>query len=257
MKNDACIIGYGVVGKSTALSFGITKYFDLSGSNITLEDAAKCRYVFICLPTPTISGKQDNRTIENYIRQLATYGHSQTYIIRSTVIPGTIRRIMQSTGISSIVSNPEFLTESSWEWDAKHPRLVVIGADDPKYGDAVRAIYESRWKGIQTYQTDTLTSEYIKYAFNSFFVTKVVFANALFDHCQRIGANYNVVRKALEFHPWGSKNHFEIWHHGGRGAGGKCLKKDIDAFANFTQDGFLLKVLERNEKLLKDNPKII
>jgi UDP-glucose 6-dehydrogenase len=165
------------------------------------------------------------------------------------------RKIMEATGVDSIVSNPEFLTESKWESDAKHPTLVVIGSDNPKYGDAIRGLYEARWKGVQIYQTDTVTSETIKYALNTFFVTKVVFANHLFDLCQISGANYETVKKVLEFYPEGSKNHFTIWHKGGRGAGGKCLAKDLDAFVGLYADMFFTKIHEFNQELLKKYPK--
>ena len=253
---SACIFGYGVVGKATGLSLGITRYFDLQGSNITLEDAAKCRYIFICLPTPTgADGKQDTGYIEDYVRKISSFGGTQTFVIRSTVLPGTVRRIVGRTGVQSIVSNPEFLTESTWEQDARRPTLVVVGSDSGEARDGVAGLYESRWKGIAIYKTDSVTAETIKYGLNSFFATKVVFANSIFDLCQREKANYETVKKVLESHPWGSKNHFTIWHQGGRGAGGKCLKKDMEAFARFADDTFFPIVDSVNQELLKKYPK--
>jgi len=256
--DNACIIGYGIVGRATALQFGITRHIDVSDNNISLEDAAKCRYVFLCLPTPTNNGKQDAEIIEAYIKKivgLSSVGRTPLFIIRSTVIPGTARRIMEAVGISSVVSNPEFLTESKWESDAKHPSIVVIGSDNPQHGDALAGVYESRWKGIQLYRTDTITAETTKYALNTFFATKVIFANRLFDICQDIKANYETIRQVLEFYPEGSKNHFTIWHKGGRGAGGRCLSKDLDAFSSHFGDEFFLKVLQLNKELLEKYPK--
>src|SRR3990167_10149735 len=93
--DKACIIGWGVVGRATALAFGITQHFDINGdSNITLNDAANCRYVFVCLPTPTINGGCDTRAIRDTIKQIEGIRQNALYIIRSTVIPGTADAIM-------------------------------------------------------------------------------------------------------------------------------------------------------------------
>src|SRR3990172_9116583 len=88
--NNACIVGYGVVGKATALAFGITKHFDINGdATITLNDAANCRYVFICLPTPTVNGDCDTRSIREIIRQVEGIRANPLYIIPSTFLPRT------------------------------------------------------------------------------------------------------------------------------------------------------------------------
>jgi len=56
---DAVVIGgLGIVGQATMKTFGIKDYFDLRGSNISLEKIAEeKKYVFICIPTPTINGE--------------------------------------------------------------------------------------------------------------------------------------------------------------------------------------------------------
>ena len=252
---DAAIVGAGVVGKATAKGFGISRYFDLKGSNCTLQDVSKCKQVFICLPTPTVNGECQVEPIVDLVNQVHSYGSTPLFIIRSTVTPGTARRIIQTTGVPTVVSNPEFLSEDTADYDARHPRIVVIGSDTPGYGDALQARYEDRWKGLKIIRTDTVTAETIKYAFNSFFATKVVFANALYDLCQNSKANYQTIKESLESHPWGGKNHFDVWHKGGRGAGGRCLSKDMEAFANYSNQGFFREVNRINKLLLAEYPK--
>lgn len=251
----ACVIGYGIVGKATAKGLGITKYIDLGEQTISLDDAAKCRFVFLCLPTPTINGECNTSTICQYIKDIHSRGGNPIYIIRSTVVPGTARKIMDEFGIKTVASNPEFLTESNWEYESTHPGIIVVGADDEKTRKAVKAVYEGRWRGVQFYETDNITAETIKYALNVFFASKVVFANSIYDFCQEVKANYETVKKVLEFHPWGSKNHFTIWHKGGRGAGGKCLAKDLEAFSQATKIKYLLELDLANKQLLKTYPK--
>lgn len=246
--NNACIIGYGTVGKATALAFGIDKHFDTNGdSNITLTEAADCRYVFICLPTPTKTGVCDTTVIRDTIKQVEGIRANPLYIIRSTVTPGTARAIMDNLGMDRVASNPEFLTESTWELDAKRPVMAVIGADNPDYGREVKAIYEGRYKYFEPKVTDTITAEMTKYVFNSFFALKVVFAEEMNGIAQKIGANYTYIRDRLLEHPWGSGHHFYVNHKGKKGFGGKCLPKDLEAFANFSRSNLLLKVQEIND----------
>jgi len=253
--DNACIIGYGYVGRATAKSFGIGKYYDIKGQSISLEEASKCKYVFLCLPTPTNDNKCDTSTIFDVAKQIKDFGGDNIFINRSTVEPGTARKLSEHLGTKKVVSNPEFLSELTWEHDAVYPSLIIIGCDDDETLADVRALYESRWRGIQLYQADTITAETIKYALNTFFATKVVFANELFNYCDKNGINYETVREVLEFHPWGSKNHFKIWHKGGRGAGGACLEKDLKAFSGET-DSRLLKIAnEINQELLSKFPK--
>ena len=99
--------------------------------------------------------------------------------------------------------------------------------------------------------TNTVTAETLKYAFNTFFITKIVFANQLYDNCEKSGADYKVIQEALMAHPWGSKHHLKVLHKGGRGGGGRCLPKDIKAFAKYTNSPLLQKVEELNRGYLE------
>ena len=244
------------MGKATAKAFAIPHHFTRHDANITLKDAAYKRYHFFCLPTPTINGECFRDDIISLIGQLESLPHNQNvYIIRSTVIPGTARYIESQLSIHSVISNPEFLTENTWEEDALHPDIVVIGGDQKNYVDDVRGIYEGHIKTAKIITTDSVTAELTKYAINTFYATKVIFANQIFDICQRIGANYETVKDAMYSRKWIGKNHLEIWHKGGRGASGRCLPKDLEAFANYSKSDLLEEVKKVNDKLLSRYPK--
>ena len=251
---DSAIIGYGIVGKATAKTLGIEKYFDLKGSNITLKEAARYRFIFGCLPTPVKEGTYDTSAIEGIVKQLQEERFGGIFINRSTVLPGFARHLMGNYGVI-VVSNPEFLSEQTAEFDAKHPDFVVIGGDVPSNAKAVRGIYESRFKGLDVIETDTVTAEMIKISMNAFYLTKVVFANEIYDLCQRNGANYEQVKESIYKNRYGTKNHFDIWHKGGRGAGGRCLSKDFQAFATYANSGLLSLIAQKNKFLLETYPK--
>jgi UDPglucose 6-dehydrogenase len=236
MKDNSVVIGRGYVGKSTMKSFGIEKYLTRSDGNITNHQIAECKFIFICLPTPTIDGKVFTADIESTIKLYQGMNPDSIIIIRSTVPPGFAKSIGDN-----IVSNPEFLSEDTWEEDAVKPKMIVLGGEG-KALEAVKGLYMGRFKYCQPLVTDNTTAEMIKYAFNTFFATKVVFNNEIFDACQKFGANYATIKRALEAHPWGQKGHGIIFYKGKRGLHGSCLPKDTEAFANLTGSK-LLKVI--------------
>lgn len=252
MENSV-IIGNGMVGKATAKAFGIDKYISLKDSNTTYQEAAKCKYIFICLPTPTKNGKCYVDDIRQTIKKLIENGLTQdgVVIIRSTVAPGTSRAIQKSFGIENVVSNPEFLSEDTADYDAQNPGIVVIGADSMRHMEMVKGLYMGRFKYAEIIETDSVTAEFIKYALNIFFATKVVFANQMFDVARKLNANYESVRKVLEMHKWGSKNHFRAIDKGGRGAGGRCLPKDLEAFAALATPSIFDKIHSINQTYLE------
>lgn len=251
--NNACVVGYGMVGQATAEVFGIEKHFDIQEerSNITLEEAGKCRLVFICLPTPVDKeGNYHTEEIKKVIQQIEDVGQAPIFIIRSTVFPGFAKGLQQDLQINRVISNPEFLSEKTAVQDMKNPPFIIIGGMEGVFRKEVQAFYEARIKGASVITTDNTTAEMAKLAMNAYFSMKVIFANQTYDACRLLGANYGTVKKILEAHPFGPVNHFEIWFNERRGVNGHCLPKDSKAFANYTGSELLKKVVELNEKYI-------
>lgn len=252
---DAFVIGHGFVGKATCKALNIPYYFDHKESTINLKEGAKKLFCFICLPTPTDGhGNQKGMDdIRGYIQQIKELGGRNIFVIRSTVLPGTCRGLAENFGVM-VCSNPEMLSEDTWEHDAEHPRVSIIGADHEPEKIALVELWKAR-KAKFDVITDTVTAETLKYAYNTFFATKVVFANQIYDYCKVAGANYNVIKEALMRHPWGSKHHFKAIHKGGRGAGGHCFPKDLAAFAKSSSSEFLKEVQRLNNQYLQKSGK--
>jgi nucleotide sugar dehydrogenase len=256
MNGENCfVIGNGFVGQATRKSLDIPYYFDLKGSNITLEEGAKKLFCFICLPTPT-DGRGQQKGIDlirDYIKQIKGLGGRNIFVIRSTVLPGTCRGLAKELGVM-VVSNPEMLSEKTWEHDALFPRVSIIGADNEPEKIALTNLWKSR-KAKFDVITDTVTAETLKYTFNLFNTLKVVFSNQIYDNCQITGADYKVIEDALHQHPWGSKHHFKVIHKGGRGAGGHCFPKDLSAFASFSNLELFKTVKKINQEYLDNSHK--
>lgn len=235
MHSNAVVIGgLGVVGTATRRMLGIPWYYDHAGSNITMQEIKALKYVFLCVPTPTVQGHCDTSAIRMYFELL---GDGHIYVIRSTVVPGTARKLAEEFGVP-VVSNPEFLTESSAQVECLHPDLIVLGADDE---DTLSGVWNDLYwpmKGSRVIFTDTVTAEFIKYAVNTFYASKVIFANVLYDVAGSIGVDYGIVRDALYARKWIGNNHLTVPWKGKRGLNGKCLPKDLEAFATFTGHDF-------------------
>lgn len=252
--DNSCVIGYGMVGQATAKVFGISKHFDVlpERSNITLEEAANCRFIFICLPTNVLpNGAYLTAEMVEVIKDIESFGKTPLYIIRSTVFPGFAVTIQDALGIDRIVSNPEFLSEATAEADTKNPPFILLGASKKEYLDDVAGFYQARIKGAPVITTDNTTAEMAKLTMNAYFATKVIFANQAYDACRKLGANYSTVKEVLEAHPYGPKNHFKVWFNNKRGVNGRCLPKDGKAFAYYTGSDLIKKVIELNEGLVQ------
>jgi UDPglucose 6-dehydrogenase len=125
-----------------------------------------------------------------------------------------------------VVSNPEFLKEGAAIDDFMRPDRVVVGADNPRVVELLRALYEpftrSRDKIIIM---DVKSAELTKYAANAMLATKISFMNELANLAERFGADIEKVRVGI-----GSDQ--RIGYHfiyPGLGYGGSCFPKDVQA----------------------------
>ncbi len=106
---------------------------------------------------------------------------------------------------------------------------------------------------------DSTTAEFIKYAGNNLFFSKVVFVNILFDLAESLGLKWAEIKESLVADPRIGPTHLDPVHKSGRGAGGHCFIKDFKVFENLYEEKVgdekgveLLKAMEvKNIDLLK------
>jgi len=96
----------------------------------------------------------------------------------------------------------------------------------------------------------------VKVGLNSLYTVKVVFGNELYDICQKYGADYYKLLQAFKLDKYINPMHLDPLFDGYRGAGGKCLPKDIKFLirAGINKKNFphvMMKVNEENEELLE------
>src|SRR3989344_1659335 len=256
MKNEACVLGFGVVGGATAKALKIKFHYDIdpSKSNINFNNLKKYRLIFVCLPTPIQKNKKYKLNhISSIIKKIEKLGGEPIYIIRSTVFPGFAKKLQEQLRTERIVSNPEFLSEKTAYKDTKYPPFLLVGGSSGKYTKIV-VDFLRRYVKAPLILTDNTSAELGKLAMNSYFAIKVIFANQLYDIAANIDADYDSVKKILESHPFGPNNHFKVWFNDKRGVRGNCLPKDSAVFSNFAGSDLVRKAVSLNKKYINIKP---
>ena len=223
------IAGYGSIGQFVKQIFGRfheVLVFDPPKGLGRPEDLNEADFVFVCVPTPSLSGGEYDTSVVEEIVEMAN--PKQAIVCHSTVAIGTTERLIQ-TYRKPLVYVPEWAGESS-----DHPyrqienRLFfILGGYDPALSK-VRTLFETVYGEDRRYFAVSPTvAEIVKYMENAFLALKVSFCNEFFDLCRAFGVDYELVRGLLvqdnRIHP----GHTTVTPE--RGYGGKCLPKDVAA----------------------------
>ena len=127
-----------------------------------------------------------------------------------------------------VVSNPEFLKEGAAIEDFMRPDRVVVGTDNPRVTELLRALYDPFTRNREKLIVmDLRSAELTKYAANAMLATKISFMNELANLAERFGADIEKVRVGIGSDP-------RIGYHfiyPGLGYGGSCFPKDVQALA--------------------------
>jgi UDPglucose 6-dehydrogenase len=127
-----------------------------------------------------------------------------------------------------VVSNPEFLKEGAAINDFMKPDRIVVGTDNPRTGELLKALYDPFTRNRdRMIVMDVRSSELTKYAANAMLATKISFMNELANLAERMGADIEKVRLGIGSDP-------RIGYHfiyPGCGYGGSCFPKDVQALA--------------------------
>lgn len=212
--------------------------------------------VFIAVGTPPkpVTGEADLSVVFEVAEKVGKHLEGYTVVIvKSTVPVGTNRKVeallnkVKPEGTEfDVASVPEFLREGQAISDTLHPDRIVIGSDSKKAKDLLVELHKPIDGDLVL--TTLETAEMIKYAANSFLATKISFANAIAQLCEKVGANGPDVLEAIGLDSRiGPK-----FLNAGAGYGGSCFPKDVKALIviakQYGYDFTLLKDVEAINK---------
>ena len=197
-------------------------------------------FQFIAVGTPPDEdGSADLKYVLAVARSIAEHMTEYRIVIdKSTVPVGTADKVRETIaaelagrGVNiefDVVSNPEFLKEGAAIEDFMKPDRVIIGTDNPRTGELLRALYEPFNRSHdRIILMDIRSAELTKYAANAMLATKISFMNELANLAERFDADIEEVRRGIGSDP-------RIGYHfiyPGVGYGGSCFPKDVQALA--------------------------
>jgi UDPglucose 6-dehydrogenase len=220
----------------------------------------KTSVIFICVPTPTTEeGSQDTTAITINLDQLIDR-YENLVVIKSTVLPGTTQSLQNWYPSLKLFHSPEFLTESTALEDFQNPDKVIVGYTDKTKEEAWRVVTYLPYKDPSRIRiVPSEVAETTKYMVNSYYALRVIFANQIYDLCEKLDIEYEKVRDCFELDKRVGPGHFEIFYKGKttRGYSGKCLPKDTKALINLGRRvNSKLTLLEEADKINGELSKI-
>src|SRR3989338_45871 len=245
------IIGVGWVGSQIKRYFEEIKGYKIGENLFCFDiDPKKCAgdinfsdIIFVTVPTPRNSqdGSCDLSIVDNAVSKIKG---EKIVVIKSTVPPGTTENLQKKYPQHNFLFNPEFLSESTAWQDMLRPDRQIVGFTEESLDAAFlvlsllpKAPFMSPW-GQGTYHRIRIAAteaELIKYAGNIHFVRKVNWANALAKAAEKMGADYENIRKGMSADYRIGDSHLDVNHGGYKGFGGYCFPKDLSAFMMFAK----------------------
>ena len=256
------IIGQGYVG--TALKVGFKDYYNVETydkydlSKSTQGSIGKVvestDVIFVCVPTPMRKdGTCYTGIVEEVIREINETADGHIVVIKSTVPPGTTDRINAEYTKSTVIFNPEFLTEANFIDDFKNQNRIILGGDR-KGTSKVRQLYSRLFPQATIVKTGAKHAEMVKYFTNCFLATKVSFANEMKHICDSIDLDYDKVVEYATYDERLGKSHWSVpGPDGDLGFGGHCLPKDLSAMVNGFDTLGLLEAVEQVNDQVREN----
>ncbi|OOG21367.1 UDP-glucose 6-dehydrogenase [Thioalkalivibrio denitrificans] len=214
-------------------------------------------FQFIAVGTPPDEdGSADLSHVLAVARSIAEHMSEYRIVVNKSTVPvgtadrvrETIARTMADRGAAlefDVVSNPEFLKEGAAIEDFMKPDRVIVGTDNPRTAELMRALYAPFNRSHdRVICMDVRSAELTKYAANAMLATKISFMNELANLAEQLGADIEEVRQGIGSDP-------RIGYHfiyPGCGYGGSCFPKDVKALERTArQVGYQAQLLEAVE----------
>jgi len=240
------VVGNGFVGSSIAGGFSLhanVKIHDVDSrkSSHSFQEVVNSDFVFICVPTPmkeVNGGEIDLSIMDAVFGQVAEFNRrsDNVVIIKSTIVPGTVKKYVERHPNLNIIHSPEFLTERIARLDFINSARIILGGEK-ELTHKTEKLFRERFPHTKIIHTDAVTAQFIKYMANSFFAVKVSFMNEMRQAADSLGVNWEGAMNGFVSDGRIGNSHLEVPGHDGRkGFGGKCFPKDLNAFIHLFEE---------------------
>jgi UDPglucose 6-dehydrogenase len=195
-------------------------------------------FQFIAVGTPPDEdGSADLQYVLAVARSIGEHMDSYRIVVNKSTVPvGTadkvaaaVREAQAARGMNGefdVVSNPEFLKEGAAIEDFMRPDRIIVGTDNPRTGELLRALYAPFNRNHDRVMLmDVRSAELTKYAANAMLATKISFMNELSNIAEAVGADIEKVRVGIGSDP---RIGYQFIYPG-CGYGGSCFPKDVRA----------------------------
>lgn len=235
-KYNVGVVGCGVIGGALIkwieehnADCNILKVDPPKGFN---DDLSKADIIFISIHIPTEDDlSQDLTTLEQIISNCPKV----PIFIRTTLKPGTCDMLSKKYN-KSVNFMPEFLTERTAVQDFYNQPMVFTNNEE---------LLSEIFKGKEYICMTSLEAEVTKYAHNVFGALKVTYYNGIYEYCEKLGINFENVRKGTLLSGYINEPHTNVPGPDGKfGYGGKCFPKDVNAFIDCLKDVNLYKLMK-------------
>ena len=216
-------------------------------------------FQFIAVGTPPDEdGSADMQYVLAVAKTIAEHMTEYRIVVdKSTVPVGTADRVKNliETSLTArgadiefdVVSNPEFLKEGAAIGDFMKPDRIVIGTDNPRTTELLKALYTPFTRSHERIiAMDVRSAELTKYAANAMLATKISFMNELANLAEHLGADIEHVRNGI-----GSDSRIGYsFIYPGCGYGGSCFPKDVKALERTAKEmGYQAELLGAVERV--------
>lgn len=229
------IVGLGVVGGAIRAYFPESVGHDKFKPSDPLAEILRTDLVFLCLPTlydPRRSAYNTDALRET-LAFLSEGKYAGLAVVKSTVEPGTTRKLANDYPGLRLCHSPEFLSARTAIEDFRAQKLLLIGKATP---DVDVSALSGLFPGVEQKVCSSDETEAAKLFANSFYATKIQVFNEFYDACQRAGIAFPVVRDLMLSLGWINAMHTDVPGSDGKlSFGGMCFPKDISACVSYLE----------------------
>ena len=198
-------------------------------------------FQFIAVGTPPLEdGSADLQHVLSAARSIGRHMDGYRIIVNKSTVPvgtadrvrATVEEALEARGVNlefDVIANPEFLKEGAAVADFMKPDRIIIGADNARAAESLKALYEPFNRNHdRVIVMDPRSAELTKYAANAMLATRISFMNEMAGVAERVGADIESVRVGIGSDPRIGYDYI----YPGCGYGGSCLPKDVSSLVS-------------------------